>query len=112
MEIAMLIMFVILTLICFIGVLMGLHPKRLVSWIFGLCGFLGGISIGIIASNITGGIELGLLYGVATMFGGFMIYWHRQRYGKQVIPWLSRYGHIRSLSLLSRFMKEWHDRNK
>jgi hypothetical protein len=74
------IIFIVYLIACGIGIFIGLDLKKWSSWLYGLCGFVSGFSIGLSKADISGGFMLGILFMFVVMYGGATTYWHRQRY--------------------------------
>jgi hypothetical protein len=72
-------------IVCFIGVLIGLDPKKWSSWLYGLYGFITGSSIGFLREGASLDLQVGAGLAFAVMAGGIMIHWTKQRYTKEYV---------------------------
>lgn len=71
--------FVIVVVICTYN---GLDLKKWSSWLYGLYGLITGLLMGLMRVNFKGGLQLGLLFAFAVLYGGATTRWHKQRYKK------------------------------
>jgi hypothetical protein len=58
----------------------GLDIKKWWVWLFGLGGFLSGLFIGLLRSDLVGGLKLGGIFTCMTIFGGLITRMYRLRY--------------------------------
>jgi hypothetical protein len=65
-----------------IGMYVGLDLRKWSSWVYGIIGFLCGLTIGFIIGNLSGGLKLGALFAFGIIYGGAVMRWHKQRYQK------------------------------
>ena len=66
-------------LIWAISIGIGFDLKRHVSWLYVLCGFLSGLSLGIYGDNMVQGIKVGVLLTLLSFWGGPIMFNRRQQ---------------------------------
>ena len=64
------------------GMLKGMDPKEIKSWIIGFHAFLTGLSIYFLRPDILLGLQAGLIISIVVMYTGIMNHRHRQRFKK------------------------------
>jgi hypothetical protein len=72
--------FYIFVIVSCVRVFLGLDLRKWSSWLYGVYGFLSGILLGLVFLDIWRGIELGILFAFAVMFGGANVRRGRERY--------------------------------
>ena len=80
----------ITSIILAIGIIVGINPRKLSGWLFGLSGFLCGFIFGFVRAGLIAGLQLGGLSAFAIMFGGIMVGSQRQHYKDVATTWISR----------------------
>jgi len=65
---------------CGIGIFIGLDLKKWSSWLYGGYGFVSGFLVGLLKTDVYGGLGMGALFAFAVLYGGATSHWHRQRY--------------------------------
>lgn len=72
--------FVIYLIVCGICIFVGLDLKKWYSWLCGLYGFISGFFFGLSKADVSGGLQLGLLFAFVLIYGGATSRWQRQRF--------------------------------
>ena len=101
----------VFVILAFVGIFVGLDPKKLFSWLLGLYGFLSGSLIGLLRAGGSLDFQLGALLTIAVMFGSAFIYSHRQRYNKvSADSWVLTHGPEKQYSFLARILRKMQNR--
>jgi hypothetical protein len=90
METLAIVTLTITSIIGAIGIFIGINPKKLSGWLFGLSGFLCGFIFGFARAGLILGLQIGGLFAFAIMFGGIMVGSQRQHYKDVATTWISR----------------------
>jgi hypothetical protein len=72
--------FYIFVIVSCLRVFLGLDLRKWSSWLYGIYGFLSGFCLGLIYLDVWKGVELGILFAFAVMFGGANVRRGRERY--------------------------------
>lgn len=94
METMILANVVIFFIASFIGILIGLNPKKWVSWVLGIYGFLSGSLVGFVGEGSSPNWLVGAIFAFLVMYIGTMNYWQKQHYKEKASSWLLQYGKV------------------
>ena len=72
--------FYLFVIVSCVRVFLGLDLRKWPSWLYGVYGFLSGFFLGLVFLDIWRGVELGILFAFAVMFGGANVRRGRERY--------------------------------